>query len=127
MPHQRRDWAYRGITGATRKVAALLARRVALRNIPGFGICLTLVNEKQVAISTGFMNIDASALGGVPMCHGAGGMAEHIRFGATTGGAPFILGAVLITLALFFGGSRKLPFFPRRTAPERGHTSEVEQ
>jgi xanthine/uracil permease len=51
------------------------------------------------------MNLGASAIGGVPMCHGAGGMAGHIRFGATTGGAPFILGAVLITLALFFGGS----------------------
>jgi MFS superfamily sulfate permease-like transporter len=51
------------------------------------------------------MNIGASAIGGVPMCHGAGDMAGHIRFGATTGGAPFILGAVLVALALFFGGS----------------------
>ncbi|MGZ5145556.1 MAG: putative sulfate/molybdate transporter [Burkholderiales bacterium] len=63
------------------------------------------VNEKQVAISTGLMNILASAIGGVPMCHGAGGMAGHIRFGATTGGAPIILGLTLIVLALFFGGS----------------------
>ncbi len=63
------------------------------------------VNEKQVAISTGLMNIGASAIGGVPMCHGAGGMAGHIRFGATTGGAPIILGVILIVLALFFGGS----------------------
>jgi len=63
------------------------------------------VNEKQVAISTGLMNIGASAIGGVPMCHGAGGMAGHIRFGATTGGAPFILGLILIVLALFFGAS----------------------
>jgi hypothetical protein len=73
-----------------------------------------LVNEKQVAISTGFMNIGASAIGGVPMCHGAGGMAGHIRFGATTGGAPLILGAILIGLALFFGGSIEtlLKLFP---------------
>jgi hypothetical protein len=72
------------------------------------------VNEKQVAISTGFMNIGASAIGGVPMCHGAGGMAGHIRFGATTGGAPLILGAILIVLALFFGGSIEtlLKLFP---------------
>jgi len=63
------------------------------------------VNEKQVAISTGLMNIGASAIGGVPMCHGAGGMAGHIRFGATTGGAPVILGLILIMLALFFGAS----------------------
>ena len=63
------------------------------------------VTEKQVAISTGLMNIGSSAIGGVPMCHGAGGMAGHVRFGATTGGAPIILGAVLIVLALFFGSS----------------------
>jgi xanthine/uracil permease len=48
------------------------------------------------------------------MCHGAGGMTGHIRFGATTGGAPFILGLVLIVLALFFGGSIEtlLKLFP---------------
>lgn len=63
------------------------------------------VNEKQVAISTGLMNIGASAIGGVPMCHGAGGLAGHVRFGATTGGAPIILGVILIVMALFFGGS----------------------
>jgi MFS superfamily sulfate permease-like transporter len=51
------------------------------------------------------MNIGASAVGGVPMCHGAGGMAGHVRFGAATGGAPIILGAILIAAALFFGAS----------------------
>jgi MFS superfamily sulfate permease-like transporter len=72
------------------------------------------VKEKQVAISTGIMNIGASAVGGVPMCHGAGGMAGHVRFGATTGGAPLILGAILIVLALFFGSSiaTMLKLFP---------------
>lgn len=39
----------------------------------------------------------------VPMCHGAGGMAGHMRFGATMGGAPVILALLLIVLALFFG------------------------
>jgi MFS superfamily sulfate permease-like transporter len=39
------------------------------------------------------------------MCHGAGGMAGHVRFGARTGGAPIILGVLLIVLALFFSGS----------------------
>jgi hypothetical protein len=41
----------------------------------------------------------------VPMCHGAGGMAGHIQFGARTGGALVILGAVLLVLAIFFSGS----------------------
>ncbi|MGH8058311.1 MAG: putative sulfate/molybdate transporter [Candidatus Entotheonellia bacterium] len=41
---------------------------------------------KAVAIDHGIMNLAGTALGGVPMCHGAGGMAAHVRFGARTGG-----------------------------------------
>jgi xanthine/uracil permease len=39
------------------------------------------------------------------MCHGAGGMAGHVRFGAQTGGAVVILGVLLLATALFFSGS----------------------
>ena len=68
------------------------------------------VDEKKVAISTGIMNLIAPAVGGVPMCHGAGGMAGHVRFGARTGGAPVILGTVLVLLALFASGSIETVF-----------------
>jgi predicted benzoate:H+ symporter BenE len=63
------------------------------------------VSEKSVAISTGLMNVAGAAVGGVPMCHGAGGMAGHVAFGARTGGALVILGAILLVLALFFSHS----------------------
>ena len=63
------------------------------------------VTEKGVSISTGFMNLFSATVGGVPMCHGAGGMAGHIAFGARTGGAVVILGAVLLVLAFFFSDS----------------------
>jgi len=63
------------------------------------------VTEKQVALSTGIMNLLAPAIGAVPMCHGAGGMAGQLRFGARTGGAPIILGVILLVLALFFSAS----------------------
>jgi MFS superfamily sulfate permease-like transporter len=59
------------------------------------------VTETRIAVSTGIMNLFAGLFGGVPMCHGAGGMAGHIRFGARTGGAPLILGALLVLAALF--------------------------
>ena len=39
------------------------------------------------------------------MCHGAGGMAGHIQFGARTGGALVILGAVLLVTAVFFSST----------------------
>jgi MFS superfamily sulfate permease-like transporter len=63
------------------------------------------VTERGVAISTGLGNAFTSAVGGVPMCHGAGGIAGHVKFGARTGGATVMLGALLTVLALFFGGS----------------------
>ncbi|HWV64178.1 MAG TPA: molybdate transporter family protein, partial [Oxalicibacterium sp.] len=68
------------------------------------------VSESGVAVSTGIMNLFSATIGGVPMCHGAGGMAGHIAFGARTGGAPVILGCVLLVLAFFFSGSVELLF-----------------
>lgn len=64
------------------------------------------VTEKAVATSTGLMNVAGAVMGGVPMCHGAGGMAGHVAFGARTGGAPIILGVILLCLA--FGFSRSI-------------------
>jgi MFS superfamily sulfate permease-like transporter len=63
------------------------------------------VSENTIANSTGLMNLAGALVGGVPMCHGAGGMAGHVAFGARTGGAPIILGLILLCLALFFSAS----------------------
>jgi len=63
------------------------------------------ITERKVAISTGIMNTLGSLVGAVPMCHGAGGMAAQVSFGARTGGAPVILGVLLVALALFFSDS----------------------
>jgi MFS superfamily sulfate permease-like transporter len=63
------------------------------------------VTERGVSISTGLMNTFGASVGGVPMCHGAGGMAGHVRFGARTGGASIILGGTLLLLAVFLSGS----------------------
>lgn len=73
------------------------------------------VTENEVATSTGVMNLLSAACGGVPMCHGAGGMAGHVAFGAKTGGAPIILGIVLLLMAFFLSGSVStiLELFPR--------------
>jgi MFS superfamily sulfate permease-like transporter len=73
------------------------------------------VTEKTVATSTGLMNLAGAAFGGVPMCHGAGGMAGHVAFGARTGGAPIILGVILLILAFCFSKSIEIIFnlFPQ--------------
>jgi len=68
------------------------------------------VTEKKVAISQGIINLGSPLFGGIPMCHGAGGMAGHVRFGAKTGGALVILGSILILIALFFSDSVAIIF-----------------
>jgi MFS superfamily sulfate permease-like transporter len=68
------------------------------------------VTEKKIAISQGIMNLISPLFGGIPMCHGAGGMAGHVRFGAKTGGALVILGTLLILIALFFSESVAIIF-----------------
>lgn len=63
------------------------------------------VNENKLSTSTGVLNLFSASVGGIPMCHGAGGMAGHVAFGARTGGATVILGVILLLLALFLSGS----------------------
>ncbi len=73
------------------------------------------VTDRMIAVSQGLMNLVSAPFGGVPLCHGAGGMAGHVRFGARTGGSLVILGVVMMMLALFFSSSVGLLFqiFPR--------------
>lgn len=63
------------------------------------------ITETQVAGTKGLMNIVSSVFGGVPLCHGAGGMAAHVRYGAHTGGATIFLGTIFLVLAFFFSDS----------------------
>jgi MFS superfamily sulfate permease-like transporter len=63
------------------------------------------VTERSVAFSTGLMNLGSSLIGGIPMCHGAGGMAGHVQFGARTGGSSIILGSILLGAGLFLSSS----------------------
>jgi MFS superfamily sulfate permease-like transporter len=56
-------------------------------------------------MTLGVANLFAGAISGMPVCHGAGGMTAHRSFGARTGGAPIMLGSVLIALALAVGAT----------------------
>lgn len=60
---------------------------------------------RKVAISVGMMNLVACWFGGMPMCHGAGGLAGQYRFGARTNGSILFLGVVKLLLAIMFGAS----------------------
>jgi MFS superfamily sulfate permease-like transporter len=60
---------------------------------------------RTVAVDHGIMNLAGTALGGVPMCHGAGGLAGHVRFGARTGGSLVMHGVLVLFLGLFLSDS----------------------
>jgi len=60
---------------------------------------------RKVAVSVGLMNLVAAWFGGMPMCHGAGGLAGQYRFGARTNGSILFLGTVKVLLAVFLGAS----------------------
>ena len=68
-----------------------------------FGKRAQRITYKSVANSQGFADIVSFFFGGIPMCHGAGGMAAHYRFGARTAGSNMIIGGIFLLLALIFG------------------------
>jgi sulfate permease, SulP family len=61
------------------------------------------VTYKSACISIAIANFLAFFLGGMPLCHGAGGLAAHYRFGARTGGSNLIIGTIFVLLAIFLG------------------------
>ncbi len=60
-------------------------------------------SNRAFSISMGLANLVAGLLGAMPMCHGAGGLAAHYRFGARTGGSNIIIGLVFVGIALGLG------------------------
>ncbi len=63
------------------------------------------VNERNLALTTGLGNLLAAPFGGYLMCHGAGGIAGHVRFGSRTATAPVLIGLVFIVLGVGLGES----------------------
>ncbi len=59
----------------------------------------------NLSLSMGIANLFSGSLGGIPMCHGSGGVAAHYRFGARTAIAPVMLGTLFIFMGLFLGDS----------------------
>jgi SulP family sulfate permease len=68
-----------------------------------FGESAHRATYRSVSNSQGLADIVSFFLGGIPMCHGAGGLAAHYRFGARTAGANLIIGGIFVLLALVFG------------------------
>ncbi|MDR5904923.1 putative sulfate/molybdate transporter [Franzmannia qiaohouensis] len=68
-----------------------------------FGARSSHVTPVRLSISSGLANLFLTPWGALPMCHGAGGLAAHYRFGARSGAAPLMIGVALIAFSLLPG------------------------
>lgn len=78
-------------TNAVIATAALIARYFPDRP----------VTERKLATNMGIMNLVLPFFGGMPLCHGCGGLAGQYYFGARTGGTNIIEGIIEISLGVF--------------------------
>jgi MFS superfamily sulfate permease-like transporter len=79
--------------------AVIVTANLARELFPSSG---AVASERRLALSSGLANVLLCPFGAMPMCHGAGGLTAQYRFGARTGLAPIMFGAVLLVLAIGF-------------------------
>ncbi|MDD2737141.1 MAG: putative sulfate/molybdate transporter [Desulfuromonadaceae bacterium] len=70
-----------------------------------FGPCAVRVTPGRLSLSLGITNIIAGLIGAAPLCHGAGGMTAHYRFGARSGAMGVIIGSCFVLVGVLFGKS----------------------
>lgn len=83
------------ITNAVIATTALIGDYFPQRKVP----------ERRLMLNMGVMNLVSPLFGGMPMCHGAGGLAGQYYFGGRTGGTSIIEGLIETGLGLFLASS----------------------
>lgn len=68
-----------------------------------FGEASRRVTYRSACVSMAWANFISFIIGGMPLCHGAGGLAAHYRFGARTAGSNLIIGAIFVILVVLLG------------------------
>ena len=89
---------------------SILATRQAVEDLfPGREI-----GVRKLSFTYAAMNLVNPFFGGVPTCHGSGGLVGHYTFGARTGGSILIYGSLFLILGLFFasGFQQVVQVFP---------------
>jgi Molybdate transporter of MFS superfamily len=72
------------------------------------------IGVRKLSLTYAAMNLVNPWFGGVPTCHGSGGLVGHYTFGARTGGSLIIYGSIFLALGLFFasGFQQVIAVFP---------------
>lgn len=60
------------------------------------------ITVRKLSFTYAAMNLVNPFFGGVPTCHGSGGLVGHYTFGARTGGSIIIYGSIFLIAGLFF-------------------------
>jgi MFS superfamily sulfate permease-like transporter len=60
------------------------------------------ITVRKIGFTYACMNLIAPWFGGVPICHGCGGLVGFYGFGARTGGAAVLYGSMYVVLGVFF-------------------------
>lgn len=68
-----------------------------------FGQRADHVTERKLMLTIGINDLVAAGLGGMPVCHGCGGLTAHYRLGARSGAAPLMIGTIFLGLGLLGG------------------------
>ena len=73
------------------------------------------ITVRKISFTYALMNLASPWFGGVPTCHGSGGIAGHYAFGGRTGGSVVIEGSLYLVLGFFFSGGfhTAIELFPR--------------
>lgn len=62
------------------------------------------LDVRQIGTTYGVANLLCPWLGGIPVCHGCGGLVGHYTFGGRTGGSVVLYGLLYVVIGLFFSG-----------------------
>lgn len=82
---------------------AIVGTNDTARNLFGRGPATARVSNRSFSLGMGLVNLCIGCMAAMPLCHGAGGLAAHYRFGARTGGSNIMLGLLFILIALGLG------------------------
>jgi len=78
--------------------SVLATHQMAEDWFPGRG-----VTPRRIGTTYSLFNAGVGVMGGIPVCHGSGGMAGHYALGARTGGSVLYYGLFYLALALAAG------------------------
>ncbi len=90
--------------------SVLATRQLAMDLFPG----RAPITLPRIGLTYAAMNLVSAPLGGIPVCHGSGGMAGHYAFGARTGGSVVLYGFFWFAAALLASADARamLSLFP---------------